>query len=126
MSARLPPMVSMATMAATPNAPNCSSGSERATNTETRTLLRPEIAWSTMTRARRWLTRVVANRSAGHARRDLVVHPGVAGGQAQRALQAVVDVGEAAGLLAVAPDLDAVVAGERGGGHLAADGGRCL
>src|SRR5690606_38227925 len=50
----------------------------------------------------------------------------VAGHEPQRALEAVVDVGEAARLLAVAPDLDGVVAGEHGGGHLAADGGRGL
>src|SRR5262249_56285271 len=55
---------------------------------------------------------------------DRIAH--VAGRQPQRAVQAVVDVGEAAGLLAVAPDLDRVVAGEGGGGHLAADGGRRL
>src|SRR5690606_5240563 len=39
---------------------------------------------------------------------------------------AVVDVGEAPGLVAVAPDLDGVPTGQLGGGHLAADGRRRL
>ena len=42
------------------------------------------------------------------------------------ALDAVVDVHEAAGLLAVAPDLDLVLAGLLGVNHLAADRGRRL
>ena len=42
------------------------------------------------------------------------------------ALEAVVDVHEAAGLLAVAPDLDLVLAGSLGLDDLAADGGRRL
>ena len=42
------------------------------------------------------------------------------------ALHAVVDVHEAAGLLAVAPDLDLVLAGELGLDHLAADRGGSL
>ena len=52
--------------------------------------------------------------------------PDVAGGEPQRAVHAVVDVGEAARLLAVAPDLDLVVAAQDRRGDLAADGGRRL
>ena len=48
------------------------------------------------------------------------------GDQPDRALDAVVDVHEAAGLLAVAPDLDLVLAGQLGGDDLAADRGRRL
>src|SRR5688572_29861233 len=42
------------------------------------------------------------------------------------AMKAIVDIHEAAGLLAVAPDLNFVIAGELGLDHLAADGGRRL
>src|SRR6202011_162746 len=44
--------------------------------------------------------------------------------QPDRAVVAVVDIHERAGLLAVAPDLDLVLARELGSDHLAADGGR--
>ena len=47
-------------------------------------------------------------------------------GQADRAVGAVVDIHERAGLLAVAPDLDLVLARHLGGDHLAADRGRRL
>ena len=47
-------------------------------------------------------------------------------GQPDRAVGAVVDVHERAGLLAVAPDLDLVLARELGGDDLAADRGRRL
>src|SRR5205085_638224 len=50
----------------------------------------------------------------------------LAPGQALRALEAVGDVHEAAGLVAVAPDLDLVAAGELGLDHLAAHRRRCL
>ena len=46
--------------------------------------------------------------------------------QAVDALDAVVDVAERAGLLAVSPDLDLGVAGQLGDGDLAAQGGRGL
>ena len=47
-------------------------------------------------------------------------------GQPDRAVDAVVDVHERARLLAVAPDLDLVLARQLGGDHLAADRGRRL
>ena len=47
-------------------------------------------------------------------------------GQPDRAVGAVVDIHERAGLLAVAPDLDLVLARQLGGDHLAADRGRRL
>src|SRR3982075_950646 len=50
----------------------------------------------------------------------------VALGQPDRAVGAVVDIHERAGLLAVAPDLDLVLARELGGDHLAADRARRL
>src|SRR5690606_36108854 len=50
----------------------------------------------------------------------------VAVGDEQGPGDAVVDVGEAPGLVAVAPDLDGVPTGQLGGGHLAADGRRRL
>src|SRR5262249_6000947 len=50
----------------------------------------------------------------------------VARRQLERARGAVVDVHEGAGLLAVAPDLDLVLARQLGGDHLAADRGRRL
>src|SRR5690606_7530995 len=50
----------------------------------------------------------------------------VAGREPERPLEAVVDVGEATRLLPVTPDLDAVVAGQHRGGHLAADRRRRL
>src|SRR5581483_10119712 len=43
-----------------------------------------------------------------------------------RAGQAIVDVHEAAGLLAVAPDLDLVLTGQLGRRHLSGDRGGCL
>src|SRR5690606_24789265 len=55
---------------------------------------------------------------------ERLVH--VAAGEAQGPLDAVVDEHEAARLLAVAPDLDLVGAGQLGLGHPAADGRRVL
>ena len=56
----------------------------------------------------------------------LIGSTNVALGQPDRAVDAVVDVHERAGLLAVAPDLDLVLARQLGVDHLAADRGRRL